>query len=161
MTELLTIGEVAARSGLATSALRFYEERGLIRSERAPSGHRRYPRDVLRRVSFILAAQRVGLDLETIGAALDRLPAKRTPTRVDWAQLAAEWEPLLDAKIAALTRLRNGLKDCIGCGCLSLDTCSLHNLEDRVAAEGPGPQFLIGAEKRHDRGPSRPRQTSP
>lgn len=142
MAELLTIGAVAERTGVATSALRFYEDRGLIKSQRTESGHRRYGRDVLRRVSFILAAQRVGVDLETIGQTLDALPESRTPTRADWARLASDWAPMLDRRIASLQRLRDGLKDCIGCGCLSLDTCALQNPDDRLGRVGAGPRLL-------------------
>ncbi len=138
MAELLTIGQVAARTGVATSALRFYEERGLIASERNGGGHRRYARPVIRRVAFILFAQRVGLTLEQIGDELARLPAGRTPKREDWAQLSAGWRTRVDEQIAQLERLRESLTDCIGCGCLSLDRCALVNPDDRLGVEGPG-----------------------
>ena len=138
MAELLTIGQVAARTGVATSALRFYEERGLIASERNGGGHRRYARPVIRRVAFILFAQRVGLTLEQIGEELARLPAGRTPKREDWAQLSAGWRTRVDEQIAQLERLRESLTDCIGCGCLSLDRCALVNPDDRLGVEGPG-----------------------
>ena len=138
MAERLTIGQVAARTGVATSALRFYEERGLIASERNGGGHRRYARPVIRRVAFILFAQRVGLTLEQIGEELARLPAGRTPKREDWAQLSAGWRTRVDAQIAQLERLRESLTDCIGCGCLSLDRCALVNPDDRLGVEGPG-----------------------
>ncbi|MDA0171236.1 redox-sensitive transcriptional activator SoxR [Solirubrobacter taibaiensis] len=138
MAERLTIGEVAARTGVATSALRFYEERGLIASERNGGGHRRYARPVIRRVAFILFAQRVGLTLEQIGEELARLPAGRPPKREDWAQLSAGWRTRVDEQIAQLERLRESLTDCIGCGCLSLDRCALVNPDDRLGLEGSG-----------------------
>jgi MerR family redox-sensitive transcriptional activator SoxR len=144
MSELLTIGEVARRSGVAASALRFYEERGLIGSERAGSGHRRYPRPVLRRVAFIVFAQRVGLTLEEIGAELAALPPDRVPGRRDWARLSRGWSTRIDQRIAELERLRAGLTECIGCGCLSLDRCRLANPGDRAAEHGPGPRYWIG-----------------
>jgi MerR family transcriptional regulator, redox-sensitive transcriptional activator SoxR len=142
--ELLTIGEVAARSGVAGSALRFYEERGLIRSERAPSGHRRYPRAVIRRVAFIVFAQRVGLSLDEIGRELAKLPADRVPKRGDWAKLSTAWSARIDERIAELERLKAGLTECIGCGCLSLGRCRLANPGDRAAARGAGPRYWIG-----------------
>jgi MerR family transcriptional regulator, redox-sensitive transcriptional activator SoxR len=142
--ELLTIGEVSRRSGVAASALRFYEDRGLITSERAGSGHRRYPRPVLRRIAFIVFAQRVGLTLDEIGAQLARLPPDRAPTRRDWARLSRGWSDRIDARIAELQRLQRGLTECIGCGCLSLDRCRLANPHDRAAELGPGPRYWIG-----------------
>jgi MerR family transcriptional regulator, redox-sensitive transcriptional activator SoxR len=144
VSELLTIGEVARRSGVAASALRFYEERGLITSERAGSGHRHYPRPVLRRIAFIVYAQRVGLTLEEIGGELARLPANAVPTRRDWARLSTKWSSRIDSRIAELQRLKVGLTECIGCGCLSLDRCRLANPDDRAAARGPGPRYWIG-----------------
>jgi MerR family redox-sensitive transcriptional activator SoxR len=138
VAELLTIGQVAARTGVATSALRFYEERGLIVSERNGGGHRRYPRPVIRRVAFILFAQRIGLTLEQIGEELAQLPASRTPKREDWERLTATWRLRVDEQIAQLERLRDSLTDCIGCGCLSLDRCALVNPDDRLGREGPG-----------------------
>ncbi len=141
---LLTIGEVTRRSGVAASALRFYEERGLIASERAGSGHRRYPRAVLRRIAFIVFAQKVGLTLEEIGAELDKLPGGRTPTRRDWSRLSGGWTERIDDRIAELERLRVGLTECIGCGCLSLDRCRLANPGDRAGARGPGPRYWLG-----------------
>jgi len=144
MAELLTIGEVARRSGVATSALRFYEERGLIRSERASSGHRRYPRPVIRRVAFIVFAQRVGLTLDEIREELAKLPENRVPRRSDWAKLSSSWTARIDERIAELERLRAGLTECIGCGCLSLDRCKLANPEDRAGRRGPGPRYWVG-----------------
>src|SRR5919106_6856572 len=120
---MLAIGEISRRSGVAASALRFYEARGLITSTRASSGHRRYPRAVLRRIAFIVFAQRIGLTLEEIGAQLAKLPADRAPTRRDWSRLSRPWTARIDQRIAELERLRAGLTECIGCGCLSLDRC--------------------------------------
>ena len=142
--DLMTIGEVARRSGVAASALRFYEERGLIASERAGSGHRRYPRPVLRRIAFIVFAQRVGLTLDEIGTELAKLPPDHAPTRSDWSQLSSGWTARIDERIAELARLRAGLTECIGCGCLSLDRCHLANPEDRAARLGPGPRYWVG-----------------
>jgi MerR family redox-sensitive transcriptional activator SoxR len=139
----LTIGELAQRSGVATSALRFYEERGLIESQRTGAGHRRYARAVVRRVAFIVFAQRVGLTLEEIGAELARLPADRVPRRQDWAALSSSWTARLDERIAELERLKAGLSECIGCGCLSLDRCLLANPDDRAGRRGAGPRYLI------------------
>lgn len=145
--ELLTIGDIAERSGVAASALRFYEERGLIEAERAPSGHRRHRRrrrSVLRRVAFVVFAQRVGLTLEEIRTELERLREGRVPNRRDWSRLSRSWSALIDARIAELERLRAGLAECIGCGCLSLDRCACANPGDRAAAAGPGPRYWIG-----------------
>jgi MerR family transcriptional regulator, redox-sensitive transcriptional activator SoxR len=142
--DLLSIGEVATRSGVASSALRFYEERGLIVSERAGSGHRRFARPVLRRIAFIVFAQRVGLSLEEIGVELARLPPNRAPTRGDWARLSSKWSGRIDERIAELERLKAGLTECIGCGCLSLDRCKLANPDDRAQRLGPGPRYWIG-----------------
>ena len=144
MSELLTIGEVAERSGVAASALRFYEERGLISSERAGSGHRRYQRPVLRRIAFIVFAQRVGLTLEEIGTELAKLPPDRAPTRRDWSRLSSGWTARIDERIALLERLKLGLTECIGCGCLSLDRCQFSNPGDRAGSGGPGPRYWIG-----------------
>ena len=141
---MLTIGEVSRRSGVAASALRFYEQRGLIASERAGSGHRRYPRPVLRRIAFIVFAQRIGLTLEEIGAELAKLPGDRAPTRRDWSRLSSGWTSRIDQRIAELERLKAGLTECIGCGCLSLDRCQLANPGDRVARRGAGPRYWIG-----------------
>jgi MerR family redox-sensitive transcriptional activator SoxR len=144
MSELLTIGEVSRRSGVASSALRFYEERGLIESERAGSGHRRYRRHALRRIAFIVFAQHVGLTLEEIGEELHKLPANRAPNRRDWARLSSGWSARIDERIAELERLKAGLTECIGCGCLSLDHCALANPGDRAARLGAGPRYWIG-----------------
>ena len=144
MSELLTISEVSRRSGVAASALRFYEQRGLISSERAGSGHRRYRRPVLRRIAFIVFAQRVGLSLEEIGTELDKLPPDRAPTRDDWSSLSSKWGARIDERIAELERLRAGLTECIGCGCLSLDRCRLANPDDLAGRRGPGPRYWIG-----------------
>jgi MerR family redox-sensitive transcriptional activator SoxR len=144
MSELLTISEVARRSGVAASALRFYEERGLIASERAGSGHRRYRRPVLRRIAFILFAQRIGLTLDEIGDELGKLPGDRVPDRRDWARLSSTWTGRIDDRIAELQRLRAGLTECIGCGCLSLARCRLANPGDRAAARGAGPRYWVG-----------------
>jgi MerR family transcriptional regulator, redox-sensitive transcriptional activator SoxR len=142
--ETLTIGEVAKRSGVAASALRFYEERGLIASERHGSGHRRFQRPVLRRIAFIVFAQRIGLSLDEIGAELEKLPPDRVPNRRDWSKLSHGWTARIDERIAELERLRAGLTECIGCGCLSLERCRLTNPGDRAAGMGPGPRYWIG-----------------
>lgn len=139
---LLSVGELAQRAGVATSALRFYEEQGLIRSSRSAGGHRQYPRDMLRRVAFIRAGQRVGLSLDEVRAALASLPEARTPTKADWERLARGWQTLLDQRLAQLQRLRDQLGGCIGCGCLSLKACALYNPEDAVAVRGPGARRL-------------------
>jgi MerR family redox-sensitive transcriptional activator SoxR len=142
--EGLAIGELARRAGVAPSALRFYEEQGLIAGGRSSGGRRRYPRHVLRRVAFIRAAQAVGLGLAEIRAALATLPEGRTPDAADWQRLASGWQPLLDDRIAALTRLRDRLASCIGCGCLSLKACALYNPGDQAAARGSGARYLAG-----------------
>jgi MerR family redox-sensitive transcriptional activator SoxR len=140
--DLLPIGEVAHRSGFATSALRYYEREGLITSARSGGGQRRFPRSTLRRLAFLRAAQNVGLSLEEIAAALATLPASGTPTRADWARLSRSWQARLDEQIAGLTALRDGLTSCIGCGCLSLSRCALSNAGDRAAADGAGARYL-------------------
>jgi MerR family transcriptional regulator, redox-sensitive transcriptional activator SoxR len=139
----LTIGELSARSGVRRSALRFYEQAGLLRAERTAGNQRRYARSVLRRVAFIRAAQRVGLSLDDIRTALATLPADRTPTRADWRRLSRSWQSELEARIATLQRLRDQLSTCIGCGCLSLRTCSLSNTDDVLAARGAGVTALL------------------
>ena len=144
MRGAVTIGEVSQRSGVAVSALRYYEERGLIQSTRTPAGHRRYHRSVLRRVAFIVFAQRIGLTLEEIGRELEQLPEGRIPRAEDWSRLTETWVSRLDARIAELERLRRGLTECIGCGCLSLARCRLANPGDRVAERGAGPQYWLG-----------------
>jgi len=144
MSSMLTISEVSRRSGVAASALRFYEERGLITSERAGSGHRRFPRPVLRRIAFIVFAQRIGLTLEEIGTELAKLPPDRAPTRRDWSRLSSTWTSRIDQRIGELERLKAGLTECIGCGCLSLERCRLANPDDRAAGLGPGPRYWIG-----------------
>jgi MerR family redox-sensitive transcriptional activator SoxR len=138
----LTVGQVAARSGVSVSALHFYEAEGLIASQRTAGNQRRYPRAVLRRVAFIRASQGVGIPLRRIKEALDRLPNSRTPTRRDWEQLSAAWRDDLDDRIIRLQHLRDRLSGCIGCGCLSLDLCRLMNPADRLGQEGPGPRNL-------------------
>lgn len=140
---LLSIGEVADRAGVNTSALRFYEREGLIESSRSDGGQRRYERDVLRRIAFVRAAQQVGLTLDEIRTALHSLPERRTPTAADWERLSRSWRPTLDARIAELQRLRDRLDSCIGCGCLSLRVCRLSNPDDVAAGIGPGPRWLL------------------
>jgi MerR family transcriptional regulator, redox-sensitive transcriptional activator SoxR len=144
MAELLTISEVSRRSGVAASALRFYEDQGLITSERSGSGHRRFRRPVLRRIAFIVFAARVGLTLEEIGRELAKLPRDHAPTRRDWSRLSRRWSSRIDQRIAELQRLKEGLTECIGCGCLSLDRCRLANPGDRASRLGPGPRYWIG-----------------
>jgi MerR family redox-sensitive transcriptional activator SoxR len=138
----LSIGEVAERTGVATSALRYWEELGLISSERTTGNQRRYERATIRRVSFIRAAQRVGLSLDEIAGALERLPRSRTPTATDWARLSRSWRGRLDEQISSIERLRDQLDSCIGCGCLSLRTCALSNPDDALRARGPGAVLL-------------------
>ena len=144
MSEGLTIGEVSRRSGVATSALRFYESRGLIDSERTEGNQRRYRRSVLRRVAVIKAAQSVGLTLGEVKAQLSVLPVTKAPSSADWERLSSAWRSDLDAKIEELEHLRDDLTSCIGCGCLSLDSCSLLNPQDAAAELGSGPRYLIG-----------------
>jgi MerR family transcriptional regulator, redox-sensitive transcriptional activator SoxR len=141
MSDLMTITEVAKRSGVASSALRFYESRGLIASERTGSGHRRYLRAVLRRIAFIVFAQKIGLSLDEIARELARLPHNRVPERADWAKLSGGWTQRVDERIAELERLKAGLTQCIGCGCLTLHQCQLANPGDAVGQAGPGPRF--------------------
>jgi MerR family redox-sensitive transcriptional activator SoxR len=144
METMLTIGEVARRSGLAASAIRFYEREGLVRAERTPSGQRRFHRDVLRRIAFIRIAQRVGLSLDEIVTALAGLPVDRAPNSQDWQRLTRGWRQRLDDRIELLEALRSGLTSCIGCGCLSLRTCALSNPGDVASTLGSGPQYLPG-----------------
>ncbi|KGM32408.1 redox-sensitive transcriptional activator SoxR [Inquilinus limosus] len=154
MDGVLTINQVARRSGVAASALRYYEERGLIRSERAGSGHRRFPRAVLRRIAFIVFAQRLGMSLEEVKAELDKLPTDHIPTGEDWSRLSGGWTRRIDERIAELERLKSGLAGCIGCGCLSMSSCGLVNPADRAGRLGPGPRFWVGdkAVERRPRG---------
>jgi len=144
MIDELSIGVVAERAGVNVSALRFYEERGLIASRRSGGGQRRYHRSVLRRVAFIQVAQRVGLTLEEIGHALASLPHHDALTAADWQRLSAAWRPMLDQRIRLLEGLRDELDSCIGCGCLSLERCGLRNPGDRAAGLGAGPRYLLG-----------------
>jgi MerR family redox-sensitive transcriptional activator SoxR len=141
--DLLTIGALSERTGVAHSALRFYEAQGLIHAKRSDGGQRRYPRDILRRVSFIRIAQQVGLSLDEIRSALSSLPENRTPSKHDWERLSTSWRPRLDAQIAMLERLRDRLTGCIGCGCLSLRLCRLVNPGDEAAERGPGPRYIL------------------
>ena len=141
MTQL-TIGQLAERAGVATSAVRFYEARGLVRSQRTTGNQRRFAQSELRRIAFIRTAQRVGLSLDEIEEALSTLPANRVPTKADWTRLSKAWRPRLDDQIERIERLRDQLDSCIGCGCLSLRMCSLRNPGDAVAERGPGPVFL-------------------
>jgi MerR family redox-sensitive transcriptional activator SoxR len=139
----LTVGQVADRSGVAISALHYYERHGLIRSTRTDSNQRRYSRDTLRRVAFIRASQHVGISLAMIREALNQLPSERTPTPDDWARLSVTWRAELDTRIAHLQALRNDLTDCIGCGCLSLRVCHLTNPRDVLGREGSGARRLL------------------
>ena len=146
--EALSIGEVARRSGFATSALRFYEELGVISARRTSGGQRRYDRSVLRRLAFIRAARNIGLTLDELRTALAVLPDSRTPTRADWIRMSRAWRGRIDEQIAALERLRDGLDSCIGCGCLSLQRCRLSNPDDVAAQGGPGAVYLPAALRR-------------
>jgi MerR family redox-sensitive transcriptional activator SoxR len=141
-TDLLTVSQVAQRSGFAPSALRFYEREGLLQATRTSGNQRRYQRTVLRRLAFIRAARNVGLRLEEVAAALATLPEGRAPTRADWTRLSRTWRTRLDEQIGALTKLRDGLDSCIGCGCLSLTKCAISNPADVAAADGPGASYL-------------------
>lgn len=142
--DLLSIGEVAERTGVSTATLRFYEAESLLRSVRTAGNQRRYDREVLRRVSFVRIAQQVGLTLDEIRAHLASLPQERTPTKADWARLSRSWRPRLDEQIAVMQRLRDQLDDCIGCGCLSLRACALYNPGDTAARFGAGARYLLG-----------------
>lgn len=141
--ELMTIGDLSARSGVSQSALRFYEREGLIHATRTSGNQRRYIRHELRRVAFIRIAQQIGVSLEEIRDALAALPENRTPTRADWAALSARWQDKLDERIRMMERLRDELTGCVGCGCLSLQRCNLINAKDRLSARGPGPQMVL------------------
>lgn len=142
LSEHLTIGEAARRLGIATSALRFYEDQGLIVSSRTPGGQRRYARDVLRRVSFIRAAQQIGLTLREISDGMDTLPPERAPTKDEWAAFAETWRPRLDEQVQTIEGLRDRLASCIGCGCQTLDSCQMFNPNDVASQQGPGARFL-------------------
>jgi MerR family transcriptional regulator, redox-sensitive transcriptional activator SoxR len=143
VVDALTIGDFAVRSGVAASALRYYEREGLIRSTRTGGNQRRYQRSELRRVAFIKIAQQVGVSLDEIREALSELPENRTPTKADWARLSAHWRGKLDERILLMQRLRDQLTGCIGCGCLSLQRCNLINPADRLASRGSGPQMIV------------------
>jgi len=142
--ELLSIGRVAERTGLAVSAVRFYEDRGLISATRDAGGHRKFPRSTIRRVSFILIAQRLGYSLGDIAVHLERLPDGRTPNERDWNRLAGKFGADIDRRIEELTQLKDRLASCIGCGCLSLKNCAIYNADDNISDLGPGPRFLLG-----------------
>lgn len=143
MDDLLTIGRLAERTGLSVSAIRFYESKGLVRATRNAGGHRRFQRSDVRRLSFVLIAQQFGFSIGQIKHELDRLPSHRTPTKADWTKIGRGFRRALDAKIATLTRLRDDLDGCIGCGCLSLKSCRIYNADDRAGRRGPGPRYLI------------------
>lgn len=155
-TDLLTVGEIARRSGFADSAVRFYERLGLLTATRTSGGQRRFERSTLRRLAFIRAARNIGLSLEEVAAALGSLPASRTPTRADWARLSRGWRRRLDDQIDALIALRDGLDSCIGCGCLSLGRCAISNPADSARYGGPGAAYLPNRLRREDPRPSRP-----
>jgi MerR family transcriptional regulator, redox-sensitive transcriptional activator SoxR len=144
VAEHLSIGEVAERTGVSVSALRFYEAEGMVTPTRTTGGQRRFARDALRRIAFIRVAQRVGLTLDEIRAALATLPEQRTPTAADWARLSRSWKSELDERIRLLQSVRDDLSSCIGCGCLSLQACRLYNPDDRARVLGQGPRYLLG-----------------
>ena len=148
MSDGLTIGDLAARTGLAPSAIRFYEERGIVEPVRNAGGHRRYGRPDIRRLSFAMAAQTLGFSLAEIAAEMARLPAHRAPSKADWTRVSHSLRGRIDDRIAALERLRDTLDGCMGCGCLSLDTCALYNPDDILGAEGPGPRKVLGGSGR-------------
>jgi MerR family redox-sensitive transcriptional activator SoxR len=150
MAKEFTVGEVATRSGVAVSALHFYETKGLIESHRTAGNQRRYRHDVLRRVAIIKVAQELGISLAEVGEALSALPEDHVPNRADWSEISGRWADELDERIARLKKLRNGLNHCIGCGCLSLDRCQLFNRHDRLAVEGPGPRRLLAKKRLSD-----------
>jgi len=143
MKSIMTISEVSKRTGIASSALRYYEDRGLIESERAGSGHRRYSRSTLRRIAFIVFAQRIGLSLDEITEELAKLPTDRIPKEKDWSELSGKWVNRIEKQMADLEKLRTGLLGCIGCGCLSFDKCHIYNPEDRTGRNGPGPRYWL------------------
>ncbi len=157
-TDLLTVGEIARRSGFADSAVRYYERLGLLPASRTSGGQRRFERSTLRRLAFIRAARNIGLSLDEVADALASLPAGRTPTRADWARLSSSWRERLDNQIDALVALRDGLDSCIGCGCLSLDRCAISNPSDSARFGGPGAVYLPSGLRRdtpHPAAPSR------
>lgn len=156
-TDLLTVGEIARRSGFADSAVRYYEKLGLLPATRTSGGQRRFERSSLRRLAFIRAARNIGLSLDEVAAALASLPAGRTPTRADWTKLSSSWRDRLDDQIKALLALRDGLDSCIGCGCLSLDRCAFSNPSDTARAGGPGAVYLPSGLRREIPHPSAPR----
>ena len=143
-SEGLSIGDIAARTGLAVSAIRYYEAQGLIATWRNAAGRRRFQRADIRRLSFVMIAQQFGFTLPQIRVELDRLPKHRAPTKADWSRISAEFRSGLDARITRLEKLRDTLDGCIGCGCLSLDACALYNADDRAAQRGTGPRYLMG-----------------
>jgi MerR family transcriptional regulator, redox-sensitive transcriptional activator SoxR len=149
-TDLLTVGEIARRSGFAESAVRYYEGLGLLTATRTSGGQRRFERSTLRRLAFIRAARNIGLSLDEVAAELASLPAQRTPTRTDWAKLSRGWRRRLNDQIEALEALRDGLDSCIGCGCLSLDRCAISNPADSARADGPGAAYLPTGLRRED-----------
>ena len=143
-SDLLTIGAISQRTGLATSAIRFYEEKGIVRPARSPSGHRRFHRSVIRRLSFVIVAQQLGYRLDEITDQLDTLPTDAAPTVADWERLSRNFAADLDDRIRRLGELRERLAGCIGCGCLSLEVCHLYNPDDAAATRGTGPRYLLG-----------------
>jgi MerR family redox-sensitive transcriptional activator SoxR len=156
--DLLTVGQVAERSGFATSALRYYERRGLVAATRTSGGQRRYERNVLRRLAFVRAARNVGLSLDEVEQAMSTLPRGRAPNRSDWTRLSRGWRSRLDEQISSLTALRDGLDSCIGCGCLSLRTCGIQNPADIAASQGAGAAYLpsrLGRDELDAQGPAR------
>lgn len=142
--DVLTVGQVAQRCGIATSAVRYYDDEGLISSHRTTGGQRRFEREVIRRISFILAAQRVGRSLAEIRTTLDALPHDHAPSQAEWTEVSTQWRARLDEHIAQLGTLRDRLDECIGCGCLSLDRCAIYNPQDAAVALGSGPRYLLG-----------------
>lgn len=142
--ETLSIGQIAERTGLAISALRYYETQGLVSPDRNPGGQRRFPRSAIRRLSFVMIAQQLGLSISEIRSQLDELPHSRTPTQKDWQRISKQFRAHLDNRIESLERMRDRLDGCIGCGCLSLRNCALYNPADAAAAKGPGPRYLLG-----------------
>ncbi|HCQ67137.1 MAG TPA: redox-sensitive transcriptional activator SoxR [Rhodobacteraceae bacterium] len=157
----ISIGELARRTGLAPSAIRYYEDEGLVHPERTAAGQRRFLRSDIRRLSFVMIAQRLGFALSRIRELLQDLPDRRTPNARDWSRISTEIRGELDQRIAQLERLRDTLDGCIGCGCLSLETCALYNPDDIVGAEGTGPRFVVDTEKRPGRSPGQSNREDP